>query len=150
MIEHQRDGWKHLGSDLWVVEEFFLRNGREFYPQLLPVKYRRRPIKACFYNARQLVLRSKALRYAEGYAIGADLPLLIHHAWAVDEQGRVVDPTLRQPEMFEFFGVIFGREVIQPRDRIYCGVLQNSISGWRKDFLNSIDPGLKELWASSP
>jgi hypothetical protein len=146
-ITNQRDSWKQLGAELWVVDEFLLRNGREFYSQLLPVRYRRRPIKACFYNARQLVLRAKGLRYAEGYAIGMDLPLLIHHAWAVDAKDRVIDPTLRQPEMFEFFGIAFDQETIRPKECRYSGVLATDY-GWRVDFMNAFDPGIAGLWGN--
>ena len=45
--------------------------------------------KACFDNAYRLARRSK-LRYVEGYALGV---IPVEHAWVVNEQNEVIDPT---------------------------------------------------------
>ena len=77
------------------MHEFVLKFGKIYLGQPLPKKYRLRPIKQCFDNARRLTERSKALQYCEGFVASADLPLIIHHAWAVNKKGEVIDPTLR-------------------------------------------------------
>ena len=46
--------------------------------------------KKCFDNAYRLARTSKNLRYCEGYALGV-IPL--KHAWVVNEQNEVIDPT---------------------------------------------------------
>lgn len=51
-------------------------------------------IKECFYNAQSLALWG-GFGYAEGYALASDLPVAIHHAWAVFD-GKPVDVTLRR------------------------------------------------------
>jgi hypothetical protein len=145
-ITAQRDAWKQFKTNLWVVDEFLLRNGRVWQPQPLPKRFRRRAPKACFYNARQLVLRSKAMRYCEGYCIGDHIPILVHHAWAVDLLDRVIDPTLNSPQLYEFFGIVFDRELIRPRERCYSGLLCAPNECWRVGFMNDFDPGIKNLW----
>jgi hypothetical protein len=139
IITWQRDTMRAFESG--VIEEFMLRNGREFQGRALPARYRRRAPKMCFYNARQLVLRSsKRLRYCEGYVLWPKLPLLIHHAWAIDEAGRVVDPTLARPQDYQFFGIILETDLLRPRERIYAGLLTDPAGCWRLDFMRTLDP----------
>jgi hypothetical protein len=60
-------------------------------------------------------LRSKNLRYVEGYAIHPEQDLLFHHAWTVDDSNIVVDPTLCKEDeptlstadQYQYFGVRF-------------------------------------------
>ena len=73
------------------MEDFVLRFGRAFTPQRLPDKYPLGTPKNCYSDATALVAASKGeLIYCEGYACGV-IPVM--HAWAVDREGRVVDPT---------------------------------------------------------
>lgn len=52
-------------------------------------------IKECFYNAQQLALsRPDTFSYAEGFAYPENLPIAVHHAWAVYKD-KPVDVTLR-------------------------------------------------------
>lgn len=50
----------------------------------------------CYNNALRLTLEDKSLIYVEGFAAGAS-GLGIHHAWATDGAGRVIDNTWREP-----------------------------------------------------
>lgn len=96
---------KPEGYHYLCIEDFVLQHGREF-PILSPnaERYQRRPLKACFDNSFQMVSRSRGrLRYVEGYAMGAFFP--VHHAWAIDEQDRVIDRTWRETGI-GYFGII--------------------------------------------
>jgi hypothetical protein len=48
--------------------------------------------KDCYKNATNAVLDCPAWRYVEGYAHHR-LGIIAEHAWAVDEQGRVIETT---------------------------------------------------------
>lgn len=53
-------------------------------------------IKQCFFNAQKLAALG-GFGYAEGYVLTDDLPIPIHHAWAV-YHGKPVDVTIRRGE----------------------------------------------------
>lgn len=60
--------------------------------------------KLCFMNAFQLAQRYADLTYVEGFAQSV-WPML--HAWVIDANGHVIDPTWDyQPER-EYFGIAF-------------------------------------------
>lgn len=62
----------------------------------------------CFENAARLAAET-GLRYFEGLAVCARNPEALHHAWCVDEDGEVVDPTWTD-------GVVYlGRETMFDR-----------------------------------
>lgn len=82
------------------VEEFIRANGTLMTPHPLPTGMsltdvpKRYRLKACFAVAFRVALSSGGkLRYAEGYAlqISGDSPYLVHHAWCVDAENRVID-----------------------------------------------------------
>jgi hypothetical protein len=77
------------------LHDFVLKHGEVWQGQKLPSKYRLRPIRRCFQNTYNLVRRSKALTYCEGFVASREIPLTIHHAWAVNPKGKVIDTTLR-------------------------------------------------------
>ncbi|MBA2504424.1 MAG: hypothetical protein H0V29_00600 [Thermoleophilaceae bacterium] len=72
-----------------------LDRGRPFDPRTLPegVELGRR--KCCFANAWRVAKAGEGeLAYVEGYTLHAGMPeWLARHAWCVDRQGRVGDPT---------------------------------------------------------
>jgi hypothetical protein len=72
---------------------------------------RRHESKACFNNCGSIMVShpERNLRYAEGYAVLANAPPLpFRHAWLVDADGVVRDPTLRAAKpAIEYFGIIF-------------------------------------------
>lgn len=93
----------------WVyscAEEFVLKNGRQWTPAPLPPDISKMTVKECFKNATLLALERRDLTYVEGYAVGI---IPVNHAWCVDAEGRVVDPTW--PEVgTEYYGVPFDKE----------------------------------------
>jgi hypothetical protein len=73
--------------------------------------------KACYYNAYHLARRRARLRYVEGFALSV-IPM--EHAWCVDEQGRIVDPTwgedfnlIEGKRPVDYFGMAFDLDLVR-------------------------------------
>lgn len=76
---------------------FVLEHGIDWQsPAKLPDGYDYMEQKNCYGNAVELVLTESSLTYVEGYAMGRFLP--IPHAWVVDRNGIVIDPTWRDSD----------------------------------------------------
>jgi hypothetical protein len=139
---------EHGMGGAWLLHEFLLRNGKKFFSQPKPRRYKMRMAKFCFHNSRELVSRSKGkLRYAEGYIVSPDLPLLIHHAWCVDGEDRVIDVTLRDYQTGEsragaaqYFGLVIPKSIWPKDDSL--SVLDSGV-GYRIDAWLKIDPGFR-------
>jgi len=146
-IEAQRDARKQLDAPCWIFDEYLLRNGEEFLSRPLPKRYRMRPQKYCFHNTLELVVHSRTLRYCEGYVARIDLPILIHHAWALDAMGNVVDTTLRDVGFSDaaYWGIVFRRaELSLWRDQ-RATMLMDARGGYDLESWIERDPGFKEL-----
>lgn len=84
----------------------------------LPAEYERGEIKLCFMNAARLAWEDADLTYCEGYATTGLLP--VHHAWCIDLDGLVVDPTwqydhdgyARDPTTWAYIGVSFPADTL--------------------------------------
>jgi hypothetical protein len=87
------------------VERFVLAHGRS-YGRVAPGRTTLMARNTCHQNAASLA-ESSGLTYVEGYALVA-VPNLcaLDHAWCVDADGRVVEPTWREPGL-TYFGVRF-------------------------------------------
>jgi hypothetical protein len=83
-----------------------LQYGAE-YPDRRPAPWRGTP-KACYANAQYLVKRRPGWRYVEGFAT-ALVP--IEHAWCLNPDGQVIDPTLEQAS--DYFGVAIDMAVVR-------------------------------------
>ena len=91
-----------------TINAYLNAHGQEWTAQKLPAGVKRGRMGACYDNATQLVLMQSDLRYCEGVAYtGRDTPFAYLHAWAVDKDGKVVDPTWDQPEKARYFGVAY-------------------------------------------
>jgi hypothetical protein len=80
--------WKYGG-----FEELILDCGIEMNFTPLPENIERGLPKNCYYNCFELLKNNFALTYCEGYALDPELPLPLIHAWLVDNDGKVIDPT---------------------------------------------------------
>jgi hypothetical protein len=69
--------------------------------------------KQCYGNAVTALFaaigrRRNDIQYAEGYAIAKDgFPFPIQHAWLVDGEGKILDPTWTDHAEHDYFGVEF-------------------------------------------
>src|SRR3954447_13150263 len=83
--------WHYIG-----MEDFVLKEGKPFleFSKDHPKpgernRYKPRIPRQCYDNSYKAVLASKGrLRYVEGYAMSAFLPVL--HAWNIDPDGKIV------------------------------------------------------------
>lgn len=90
-----------------AVADYLKRNGQEWTAQPLPDEYERGEPQQCFTNATQLVIADSSLRYCEGYLHRPGSAFAFLHAWAVDEGGNVIDPTIDDPEECRYWGVAY-------------------------------------------
>jgi hypothetical protein len=85
--------------------------------------------KACFENCLKGLLRYPNLNYCEGFAISDDIGIAVSHAWLVNNDGELIDPTWvgKQFKGSTYFGVVFTddfvREIAQ-KTKCY-GILDN-------------------------
>ena len=84
--------------------------GREWNAAPLPHGVQRGVPKMCFANATHAFLERGDLDYCEGVGFVPDIPSIAFlHAWCVDADGNVVDPTWDRPETCRYYGVRFPR-----------------------------------------
>lgn len=98
----RNNNWKYSS-----IEDFILKNGRKYEYVMPGVK--RGKMGECFKNAWHL-MGGKGLTYVEGYAISGNLPIPILHAWCVDKNGIVYDPTWQDGK--SYFGVPFSTKFV--------------------------------------
>jgi hypothetical protein len=96
-----RGGWKHGG-----LSGFLMANGRYWGvpPRSWPGRW---PARQCYQNAFNAARRDRRgrLRYVEGIAMGI---IPVHHAWCVDAQDHVIDPTWPEAARGRaYFGCVF-------------------------------------------
>jgi hypothetical protein len=106
--------------------------GKPFNNRLIPSPFRGK-IKQCYQNCFDPLWRRKDWYYCEGYAIDDDLNLAIAHAWLINDNGQVIDPTWKDNASgATYFGVVFQHEYVFEIAKITkCyGILEN-------DYLNS-------------
>jgi len=106
-------GMNRIGR-FFSMGEFVLKHGREFTPsRTLPKDMRLGKLGHCFENAAKLAIDRACYTYCEGYAMGI-IPVL--HAWCVDENGVVVDPTWTRGNLealgMVYFGVAFNTKYL--------------------------------------
>jgi len=93
-----------------IPERAFARAfGRFWEPRALPPEVRRRQRGACYRNALVLTTKRSSSRYVEGFAVSRTCPyIVIDHAWVVDLDGAVIDPTWADPKTREVGLLYFG------------------------------------------
>ncbi|MBB3979573.1 hypothetical protein GGQ64_004817 [Rhizobium azooxidifex] len=90
-----------------------LKHGRAFKPSVdrTPWLKRGKP-RDCFNNATAYAAVRDDVLYAEGYAVGPELVMPVQHAWLVDLNGRVIDPTWIDVDNHAYFGIAFDRRFL--------------------------------------
>lgn len=134
-----------VGVSVQVVAH---RVGRPYLPAPLPLGVPRALPHTSAANAGRLVmLHYPELTYVEGVALDPTVPLAVHHAWAVDPEGRVVDPTWPEPWRCEYIGIAFTRRRLAAelgRSGGRFGMLTDPAGGGALKWhvIDRIDPGL--------
>lgn len=112
------------------IEEFVLTNGRAYKAAERPTGIRQGVMRQCFKNATELHLKcSKRYSYCEGYALNI-IPVL--HAWCVDQDGNVVDPTWPDQQDCQYYGVEIPRQYLVRTmiETEHYGILDNYKEGF--------------------
>ena len=116
VIKNQAAGFERVGyKDL--TAQFVMRNGKVF-DKIEPWPGKHMTPKECYTNATQVVLGASIhrpdgdLEYVEGYAMRNDIMFPFQHAWVLVDGERVLDPTLRDPHNYQYFGVPFSPEFL--------------------------------------
>ncbi len=84
-------------------EKTLYKYGKIF--QVKPGKSRKKcPIGMGYANAAEFIC--KGYKYVEGYKLHKNTGRKIAHAWNIDPDGNSVDFTIKDPEQYEYFGVV--------------------------------------------
>jgi len=92
-------------------------------------RHKRGPMRQCFMNAVKMATSGRLVTYCEGYAMGV-MPVL--HAWCVDQEGRVIDPTWSMPDAV-YYGVPFKTEYVLRRvteAQCYVSMFDDWVNDW--------------------
>ncbi len=108
-------------------QRLILENGLPFLTTIKPSPFKGEP-KSCYQNCTSALLKYPELNYCEGFAISNEVSIIIAHAWLVDCNSFVVDPTWN--ENFTdciYFGVVFTEDFVREialKTKCY-GILDN-------------------------
>lgn len=87
--------------------------GRRFLPRPIDgVRFNTGPKGACFKNATAEALARTDVFYVEGYAIEERVPVPVQHAWLVNGEGSVIDPTWGSRQGSAYFGIPFTQQFV--------------------------------------
>jgi len=135
----RNDSIAHYLADIskhqaWWLYSFVAKHGRLFGPPCpLPKGARRGSPKRCFWNAYLLSTTHPELLYVEGFArvdVGQQ-DFITHHAWTVDSEGKVYDPTWTGTEYFGIpFRPAYVRKMMKKHLPLCCSLLDNSADNY--------------------
>ena len=109
-----------------TIHSFVIEHGVYFQGTPLPDYCEKMEAKECFYNC-TILSSSTGLTYVEGFVVRKDINFPIHHAWCIDDDGTVIDPTLDDPENCEYFGIPLHPDFVLEQVEIsgMAGILDN-------------------------
>lgn len=130
------------------MADFYLKHGASFARDSENTQGRG-PMGLCYQNAGSLALSDDRFTYCEGFAQRAGL-FPMHHAWCLDEQGQVVDPTWEFNAQDRYFGVAISHDFLMDviNEANQWGVLADYISPMVIDTLK--DPEVAPHWLVQP
>jgi hypothetical protein len=99
-------GWKYRS-----FEELVLDCGREMQPDENSWLEQGLP-KSCYWNCQQLVSKQPELIYCEGFAASQDVGFPLAHAWLLNTEGKVLEPTWDSPGE-AYLGIAFSWEWVR-------------------------------------
>ncbi len=109
------------------TQRLILENGLPFLKRITPSPFRGEP-KSCYQNCFQALWNYPKLSYCEGFAISNEVPIPIAHAWLIDVNSQVIDPT-RNEDFTDctYFGVVFTGKFVREiaLKTKYYGILDN-------------------------
>lgn len=129
-LQSWMDGYKQLMElhpDMKNTHPMYaalLEKGRFFQAQTLPAQYKVGTPQNCFQDAWKLAMVHHDLTYCEGEAMNI---IPVHHAWCVDKEGRVIDPTwssIGDTGEHAYFGVKI------PNDELSKRIMQKKTYGY--------------------
>ncbi|MDJ0718464.1 MAG: hypothetical protein QNJ54_30270 [Prochloraceae cyanobacterium] len=105
-INYQPD-WKYQS-----FEELILKIGVDLKAIDLPEDIELGMPKSCYWNCQQIIKKQPDLIYCEGYALIKEVPLPFKHAWLINSDKKVIDPTWETPGL-EYIGIPFNNKWVQ-------------------------------------
>lgn len=136
------DTWEQVHHPA-LMERFVIRQG--VVCEARPFEGQRMTPQECFKNAMDGLFTTSGhgLMYCEGFGLRPNIPLLVHHAWLVTPDLKVVDPTWEKPEECQYVGVTYDRdaawEIMQETG--HYGLFDHGI-GFNLTVALARDPGL--------
>jgi len=121
-----RPDWAYSSSYGLVLEQ-----GRAYSGAARPEGLRKMTNKLCYRNALWTAMDHPDWRYVEGFAVSFQ-GFPCDHAWVVQPDGTVVDPTWYAPDLAAYYGVVIPVDVVSgivAHQGVY-GILCND---WRND-----------------
>lgn len=120
------------GKEMQTMYHLIRDYGVEFKAAERPSNVPKMRYKECFKNAFELSMQT-GYTYVEGVACNL---LPVHHAWCVDENGNVVDPTWDNPERCHYFGIPFDWEFVLDKieHTMTYGVMGKFENPWELEF----------------
>ena len=119
-IEHELQLKLQSGLRTHVVQNV-LKFGKPYTGIARPKYYRRQwEMKMCYRNAAMVACRkpfevAPAATYAEGFAVSKSGGWLIQHAWVTLDGMHAVDPTWKNAEEHDYFGVAVPHKTLYQR-----------------------------------
>lgn len=109
------------------IQRLILENGQSFLKRIKPSPFKGQP-KSCYQTCFQALWNYPELSYCEGFAISNEVPIPIAHAWLIDDNSQVIDPT-RNEDFTDctYFGVVFTEKFVREvaLKTKYYGILEN-------------------------
>jgi len=95
-------------------EALVLDYGIIFNKQIKPSSIKGKP-SLYYQNCYEIMCDNPDLHYCEGFAVHEKLPLPLTHAWLINNESEVIDPTWLDRGETAYLGVVFNKSFITKR-----------------------------------